>query len=658
MSDLPPGFILDQAAAKQVTSLPQGFVLDPETPKKSLQVGDVLRSVGSGIGMGYADELSAAFDATVPAVGRTLAKVGLVGGGQSDAPDWKARYEENLARERGIDKRISEDHPYIDTAAKIGGGIAGTVAALPAAAVRIGPSAIGNILKLTGTGAGLGAAQGFGEGEGLDSRLQRGATGGVVGGTLGALGRPVAAVGRSIAESGLGRAVGDYTVRPVANAIGSIFQKGPQIEGGAESGALERLATALQRSKADAPAIEGRLNTLGEQAMLADTDPQFLSMARTANTMPGETRTLAKSVLEARDKGAPQRIVGAFEGSEPPPTSFALRGENQAFDQNRRAVGSQVYDEARQAGLKQSPELMKLYENPLVNKAIDSVMAQEKATRIGTSRDPASLVDIMHKVKQNIVDMGVDATTGGRSTQNYYRDLAGEFVKAFKGANPAVAEADAAYRQAASLPEFFDAGHGLLTRGTTEKAMNTSAPGLADLLMNAGPTQQLAARSGATNAVRETADNITRSRTLARNIDEGLPLQGKINELYPAQQAQSIFRRAGAEKTFAETSNDILRGSKTADKAAEALDFGNAGIRVTPGSVTPRFTETINSAINWVRSPNEAVRDKIGQLALSPHTAKNQRTLELLAAILQSRAGGARGAAGIASAAGGTAGGF
>jgi hypothetical protein len=170
--------------------------------------------------------------------------------------------------------------------------------------------------------------------------------------------------------------------------------------------------------------------------------------------------------------------------------------------------------------------------------------------------------------------------------------------------------------------------------------------------------QTLAARSGATNDVRETADNITRARSLARGIDEGLPLQQKIGELYPAQQAQSIFRRAGAEKTFAETSNDILRGSKTAEKVAEGLDFGNAGVRVTPGGAIPRFTETLNSAINWVRSPNEAVRDKIGQLALSPKTAENKRTLELLAAILQSRAAGARGAAGVAGAAGGAAGGL
>lgn len=621
-------------------------------PKKPLEAGDVLRSAASGIGMGYADELSAAFDATLPVVGKTLARVGLVGGGQSEAPDWKARYEENLARERGIDKRIAEDHPYVDAGAKAVGGIASAVAALPAAAASVGPSAIGNILKLTATGAGLGGAQGFGEGEGLTDRAQRAAIGGTVGGALGAAARPIAAVGRSIAESALGRLVGDYTIRPVANAVGGIFQKGPQIESGAESGALNRLATALQRSKADAPTIEGRLNTLGDQAMLADADPQFLSMARTANTMPGETRTLAKSVLEARDKGAPQRIVGAFEGSEPPPTSYAtLRG----MEGNKTGVGEKVYGEMRASGLQTSPDLDAIIQRaPMIRNAIKQI--EQDAAETGKVLEP---VEIMHRVKRTINQNADAAFTNGKPVNKAdVGDLANEFEAAFWNANPAAKSADTAYAQAAGLPDYFKAGHALLTRGTTDKAIETSAPALADLLIGTQPIQQLSARTGATNAVRETADNITRARTLARNIDEGLPLQGKINELYPSQQAQSIFRRAGAEKTFGETSNDILRGSKTADKAAEALDFGNAGIRVTPGSVTPRFTEHLNSAINWVRAPNEAVRDKIGQLALSPKTKDNQRTLELLAAILQSRAGGARGAAGIAGAAGGTAGGL
>ena len=152
-----------------------------------------------------------------------------------------------------------------------------------------------------------------------------------------------------------------------------------------------------------------------------------------AHTLPGQTRTTAPIVLNARDERMPEMIVKAFEGNEPPPSTFALRGENQAFDQNLRAVGSRAYGNMDDAGLKQTPELMKLYENPIVDKAVNTVMAQERATRIGTTRPPASPVDIMHKVKQEIVDMGVAATGRGSSTQSYNRDLARQFVDTLKG---------------------------------------------------------------------------------------------------------------------------------------------------------------------------------------------------------------------------------
>lgn len=620
--------------------------------KQGVTPDNLVRSAASGATLGFADEIAAGGDAAFPFVKQFLAKVGVGDGKVSEAPDFSARYAENLARERGQDKAFAEQNPITDAVAKGVGGVASTVAALPAAAVSVGPSAIANVAKLTGTGAVLGGAQGFGEGEGLDNRLERAGIGSVVGGTLGAVGRPVAAVGRSIAESAPGRLVGDYVGRPITNAVGSIFQKGPQIESGAESGALNRMATALQRSKADGPEIEKRLGTLGEQAMLADTDPQFLSMARTANTMPGETRTLAKALLETRDKGAPQRMIGAFEGGEPPPTSFAMQ---QGMEGNKVGVGQKVYGAMRSAGLQSSPEMEAIIQRaPMIRNAITQI--EQDAAATGKTLDP---VDVMHRVKRTLNQNADAAFMSGKPVNKAdVGDLANEFETAFWNANPAAKAADTTYAQSASLPDFFNAGHALLTRGTTGKAIDASAPALADLLIGSTPVQQLTARSGATNAVRETVDNVTRARALARGIDEGLPLQQKIGELYSPEQARSIFQRAGAEKTFAETSNELLRGSKTAEKTAEALDFGNAGIRVTPGSVTPRFTEHINNAINWVRAPNEAVRDKIGELALSPKTETNKRTLELLAAILQSRAGGARGTAGLASAAGGTAGGL
>lgn len=655
MSDLPPGFVLDQASAASRPPLSQGFVLDDKATKKPLEVGDVLRSIASGAGLGFADELSAAFDATVPVVGKTLARAGLVGGGQSEAPDWSARYAENLARERGIDKRISEEHPYVDAGGKIAGAVGSAVAALPRAAIAIGPSIAGNIFRTTATGAGLGAAQGFGEGEGVEDRVGRGAVGGTIGGVLGAATRPLAAVGRSIGESSLGRAVSDNVISPPLNALASLLgRSAPVPEGAAQSGALERLANMLQRSKMSVPDVENKLGRLGSQAMIADTDPQFLSAAIGAKVLPGETRNIAEDNLIPRDRTAGNRLVGAFEGGETVPSTFAAR---QDMSKNLGNVGAQEYGAMRAAGLQISPEMEAIMQRA---PAIRDAMAQieQDAAQYGTVLSP---VDVMHRVKQTL-NRNADAafTSGKPVNKSDVGNLANEWEGAFWNANPAARAADTAYAQAASLPETMQAGRDFLRKGTSEGATDASAPALADLLINANPQQRMAARLGATNAARETAlEGTAAARALARRIDESDPVRAKLIELYGPEQAGQIMRQAETEGVFANTSNKLLRGSQTAEKASDALDtMSNVGIRATPSGIVPRGTESVKAFVNWIRNPNEAVRDEIGRMTINPNASQNERTLALLAELLKRRAAGTPTSAGLAGAAGGQAGGF
>lgn len=645
----------------------------------------VAQAFGSGALANFGDEATAALRAAVPEFSNWMMKPnamqeaqGQTGQIVSTAPTFQGRYDEELARERAKAKAFHETDPALALGSNIAGNVATTALALPAAWTAKGASLVGSMAKTGAVGAGLGGVSGFGEGEGTEDRLARGTLGAGIGGGIGAAFPVAGMVGRGAAETRLGRWIGDDVLSPLARMLmgtkpQSLSAAAP--EGGqatssflsnladptqtvAQSGAVDRMANALQRSKMTPDRVQGRLGQLGDEAMLADVDPQFLSMARGAHTMPGETRTTAKTVLEARDKNSPDRMVRAFEGSEPPPTSFALRGENQAFDQYKRAVGSQAYGDMGEAGLKQSPELMALYENPIVARALDTVMAQEKATRIGTARDPASLVDIMHKVKQEIADQGVAATGRGASTQNYFRDLASTFVETFKRANPAVREADTAYRQAASLPEHFDAGRALLSGQGGEVGIANSAPGLADLLMRADPMQRLAARSGSTNAAREAAyKGPDQAVALAKNVDTNRFTQGKIGELYEPAQAREIGRVSEATRTFRQTKNEILGGSKTADKAAEIPDLGNASVRVGTGGGSARLIERIGDILSRVSGPNEAVRNEIGRIMLNPNSSENQRILALAAELLQKRAAGTPLRAGISSAGGSIAGG-
>lgn len=605
-------------------------------------VDNLVRQAANGITFGYADEIAAVLDKMT---GR------------------RKSYDESLAESRAQDKTFSQANPIASTGANIAGNVASTVAALPARLTAVGASLPGNMLKMGGVGATLGGVQGFGEGEGgFESRavsaMLPAAAGGVIGGALPVLG----IAGRAAMESTPGQWVSRNVLGPIAQKLagavegtpvrslsaaapdgtpgvtGPLNQFADAVSDPARTGAVDRLATAFQRSGMSKEQFERRLQQLGPEAMLADLDQQFMSQARMANTMPGETRTYAKNVLEGRDRQTGPRLVSAFEGGERPPSSYEL---GKAFDANVRAVGAQAYQgDMVEAGLKQTPELMALYENPAVKRAIDAVMNAEKQTRIGTDRAPASPVEIMHKVKQAIWDLGFDKETARPGPMaSWYRDLGTEFMDKLKRANPALAEADAAYAQAKSLPEFFESGRSLLSRGSSEKATNTSAPALADLLAGANPQQVAATKAGSTNAVRETALEGTRlARALAQRIDESAPVRDKILEIYGSPQGSKILNQAAAERQFAETSNDILRGSKTADKIAEIGD--SIQLRASSGGVRPWAMEKLADILGNLSAPNETVRNQLGRMALNPNSEQNKRLLAEILAAVEKRKGG------------------
>lgn len=615
-------------------------------------IDNLVRQAANGATFNYADELTAGLDAVT---GR------------------RGSYDEALAENRGQDAAFAKANPIAATTANLAGNIAGTLAAgrfLPIAPA-MGPSLTGNIAKLAAAGAGYGGVAGFGEGEGdFSNRASHAGVSALFGGALGGL-LPVVGAGiRKALETDAGRKFSENVVAPAARFVADKFEgaaparslsaaapdgspgvTGPFTEvaqsfgNQAQTGAVERIASAVQRSGLTREQIERKLTELGPEGFLADIDPQFLAEARRAHTMPGETRTWAKNALEGRDAGRMDRMKGAFEGTEPPPSTYRLMGEGQAFQENARAVGRSAYQgDMAEAGLRQSPELMALYENPIVKGAIDRVLEMERQTRAGgVNRAPSSPVEIMHKVKEAIEGMayGPNGVRAGPEAQ-WLRELAGDFVAKFKAANPAAAEADAAYTQAKSLPEHFQRGYDFLNTGRSERSMNASSEALADMLLGADNQQMLATRSGMTNAVRDEVSGRggpAKSLSLARDVSTSPEIQARIAQAYPEGQAANIVRQAGAERTFAETSNEILRGSKTADKIAEMLDT-NAAIRVSPSGATPRVLQHLKDLPDLLVRPNEPVRNEIGRLMLHPDQEEAKRILKLAEELMKKRARG------------------
>lgn len=628
----------------------------------------VLDSVAKGQSFGLSDELGAAANATFAPVSRAvLNAVGLRQPQPTDNDTWGQRYDQNLAYKRGFTQQFEQDNPKAAMAANIGGNALTSMAALPAAATAAGPSLGGNMLRMGATGAALGGVQGFAEGEGgADNRTSSALKGAAFGGGIGAAIPVAGAMGRVAMESAPGRWLSQNVVAPVAQRVAGAFEgtparslsaaapdgtpgvTGPLTEFAqsaadpSRTGAIERLAVAAQRSGMSREQFERKLAELGPEAMLADLDNQFMRQARVARTLPGETSTHAENVLSARERGRPDRVVAAFEGDQPPKSTFALRGDGQEYDQIARQVGQKVYGDMAEAGLKQSPELMALYDNPAVNGAIDRVMATEKATRIGTDRAPASPVEIMHKVKQAIWDLGFDKETARPGPMaSWYRDLGVDYMNKLKAANPALAEADRAYGQAKSLPEYFDKGYKFLSPGTTEAGMNSSSPALAEALSQALPQQVAATRAGTVNVVRDTVQGrgaLAKSYALTKDIENGKEVQRRLAEILTPERNAEVNRMARAENVFEKTNRDIRGGSQSADKAADVFD--NVGVRVTDASASPRWYETLKAIAERATAPNQAVRDQIGRIALNPRSDENRRLLaEILARIDQRRSG-------------------
>lgn len=640
---------------------------------------DALASaIGQGATFNFGDEATAAVRATLPSFsdwmmsGPALQREGDAPVSQetSKAGSWRERYESELAKTRGQMEANREAYPAMTTAGEIGGNVATTALALPAAATSVAPRLLPNMLKMGATGAGLGALGGYGAGEGEGERIGNAIVSGGVGGVLGAA-LPVAGMaGRAAMETAPGRWLSERVVSPSTRAIAGLLE-GPQpmrslsaaapdgsagvtgplgqladsTANQARTGAMDRIATAMQRGRLDPSQVGRRLNELGPEAMLADVDPQLLSAARMANTMPGETRSIAKILLEGRDRQAGPRLSAAFAGPDnPPPSHTMLKG----MDAHRSAVGSDVYGAMRGEKLKVSTDMQDLRRVPAVRDAIAAIEADAAST--GTRLSP---MEIAHRVKQKLNDTAEAAFASGKPINKAdLRGVADRWEKAFWSANPAAREADTAYAQAASLPDFYGAGRSLLSRGTSEKATDVSAPALADLLLNANGRQQTAARVGATNAARETALEGTRpARALAKRVHESAPVRDKLVELYGPQRATQIMRQAEAEGVFADTSNEILRGSKTADKIAEVLDAGGAQLRASSSGLSARVLEKLDAVVNRLAGPNEAVRNQIGHATLNPDARSNRELLAAIADILAKRSRGNPGQIGLASSA-------
>lgn len=196
------------------------------------------------------------------------------------------------------DDMFRREHPYVDGASAVAGGIL-TGIALPGGAAAHGVRAVGRGAAI---GAGAGALAGAGAGEGADDRLRKAAAGFATGGVAGMI-APALASGASRLK--------DPVHRAYARIDRAIQQSG---------------GVAQIRARLGEIAAAGRAN----EVLLGDLSPQLRQVTDFAANASDETFVPLESILTTRRTNAPQRMLNDARellGGEPDVAARAAGGQ-------------------------------------------------------------------------------------------------------------------------------------------------------------------------------------------------------------------------------------------------------------------------------------------------------------------------------------------
>lgn len=223
-----------------------------------------------------------------------------------------ADYDTELARERSMLERASNEAPIASTVSEIGGALIPAAASLPYAA---GKTLAGTVMRGMGIGAAEGALAGFGGGEGgfVNRAVGDGSLGGLAGsavgmGTIGAaLGGAIPAVA-GVAGEGV-RSVRDWSRR---GAIGREVGGALDIQPSTANVLVERFA-------GESPdAMNEALLRAGPNAMLADATGSGVQTLDSVLRQPTQGAALAAGRVDQRAGQSGNALAEALMGGNAP----------------------------------------------------------------------------------------------------------------------------------------------------------------------------------------------------------------------------------------------------------------------------------------------------------------------------------------------------
>ncbi|HYM31805.1 MAG TPA: hypothetical protein VEU47_10920 [Candidatus Cybelea sp.] len=231
------------APAAALASAPQGggaqwWENDPVAPKMA---NSIVRSAATGVPIvgGFMNKLDAATNAALAPVLNPLFKPE----DQLQEPTFAGRYAHSLADQQKMDQQFAAEHPVLDTAAQLAGGVASGGALLkaaPAVGARVlglgGETLPGQVLRSAVSGAGINAADALARGEDPEHAAL---TGGVIGAAAPAAARLAGAAVNAVRNlkqpAAIPQNIADIAGVPVRQSLG-------QATGDTEAIAREQMA--------------------------------------------------------------------------------------------------------------------------------------------------------------------------------------------------------------------------------------------------------------------------------------------------------------------------------------------------------------------------------------------------------------------------------
>jgi hypothetical protein len=528
---------------------------EPQEKKADYNSGlQAARSGLQGLTFGFSDEVGSAI----------AAAAGSLGTGESFS-DAYSKIHQSLQDKRGA---FSEDNPALSMGAELAGGV--LTGGIGGAKVLGGQAMkqASNLAKMSRIG-GVGAAEGAIYGAGTADENER-LSGALTGGAVGALAAPLGAG----AVNSLGKVAGGVT-----NYVSDKLTKTPQSQ-----------ARQVLRDTADAVGlsgdeIAGKVQALGPEGSLADTNDAFRVLARAGMNRQGTMAEKGKSLALTRQKTQQARLMKSVEsvgGGKASEYSQTMEG----IITRRKEQAGPMYQEAFSEGLEETPGLRQLMDDKLVRGAVNQGRNWAK------SEGDESLINVLHYAKQNIDDqIGKAVRAGEGNKARILMKKKTQLLDEIGAQNPKYMEAMKVFADESALKNAMELGRDVLKKDPDE--IQALIKGMSD-----GELELF--RLGGVKAIADRFDRIgTNADALGRIMNQ--PRTQKQLALIMGDDAGAFIKRAGIEEKFTQTRNSLTGNSTTAlqQQAGKSLDNSlDAGIleavgTANPGTIIQKVVQTV-----------------------------------------------------------------